>query len=158
MNLQERMRNENFVIVDIEAIKTSEQHSCVRKMYILSKDGMKDLEVEFVPCIWLSELSWKYKQSFFYCQHHIHKLNYYPPQHVTLKCKDAPNIVRNFDRNVKLMLYKGGDHEKKLARIIGMDSINIEDVGIQKVNSHDPKEEVNLYFNQLLHLGCILKL
>ena len=64
-NLQERMQNENFIIVDIEAIKTSEEHSCIRKLYILSKNGMKDLEVEFVPCKWLSELSWKYKQSFF---------------------------------------------------------------------------------------------
>ena len=157
-NLQERMQNENFIIVDIEAIKTSEEHSCIRKLYILSKNGMKDLEVEFVPCKWLSELSWKYKQSFFYCQRHIHKLNYYPPRHVSLKCKDAPSVVRNFDRNVNLMLYKGGEHEKELAEKIGMDSINIEDVGVQRVNSHDPKEEVNLYFNSLLHLGCILKL
>ena len=41
---------------------------------------------------------------------------------------------------------------------MGMDSINIEHVGVQKENSHDPKEEVNLYFNALLHLGCIPKL
>ena len=49
-NLLERMQNENFIIVGIEAIETSEEHSCIRKLYILSKNGMKDLEVEFVPC------------------------------------------------------------------------------------------------------------
>ena len=152
ISLLERIRNENFIIVDIEAIKISEDHACIRKIYILSKNGMKNLEVECTPCKWLCELPKKYKEAFFYCQRHIHKLNYYPPRYCTVKCNDVPNIVRNFDRNVKLMLYKGGEYEKKLARSIGMDSINIEEVGIQKVNSHNPKEEVNLYFNQLLHL------
>ena len=54
-----------MIIVDIEAIKTSEDQSCITKLYILSKDGIKDLEVKFVPFKWFSELSWKDKQSFF---------------------------------------------------------------------------------------------
>ena len=42
------MRNENFIIIDMEAIKTVEEHSGIRKLHILSKDGMKDLEVDHV--------------------------------------------------------------------------------------------------------------
>ena len=118
-SLQERMQNKNFIIVDIEAIKTSEVIHPLQGWY-----------ERFGNCKWLCELFWKEKQSFFYCQRYIHKLNFYPPRHVTLKRKDVPSIVRNFNQNVSLMLYKGVSHEKELVRIIGMDSINIEDVGI----------------------------
>ena len=46
--------------------------------------------------------------------------------------------------NANLIL-KGGTHEKDVSTEIGLDSVNIENVGVRRVNNHDPRQEVNLH-------------
>ena len=148
--------NENFILLDIEAIKTSDAHNCVRKLYMLGKDGLTCLEAEFLPCKRLRDLEKKYKKTFYFCQRNIHRLDYYHPT-TKLKCRDAKALVYNFAKSLdaKLVLYKGGHLEKDLCTVIGLDCMNIETVGVKKVYSHDPREEVNLYYQQLLNLDLI---
>ena len=56
--------------------------------------------------------------------------------------------------NANLIL-KGGTHEKDVSTEIGLDSVNIENVGVRKVNNHDPRQEVNLHYNQLIRLAWL---
>ena len=74
------MKEKNIAILDVEFIQSSKYHKCVRKFYILAKDGYTDMELDFRPCKPLNELSKAHQRSFRFCQHHIHKLSYYPSQ------------------------------------------------------------------------------
>ena len=47
----------------MEMIQTSKNHACVRKLYALSKDGERDLEMEFIPCVEFKQMEDKYKKS-----------------------------------------------------------------------------------------------
>ena len=49
--LKELMREKNWAIMDIEYIQTTTEHRCVRKLYMLAKDGYTDRELEFYPCV-----------------------------------------------------------------------------------------------------------
>ena len=57
------------------------------------------------------------------------------------------------DNDIELVLYKGGTIEKDLCRELDVDCMNIECFeGIEKASSHDPREEVNFYYNQLIRI------
>ena len=60
--------------------------------------------------------------------------------------------------NVERILYKAGSIEKRPREKIDIDSINIEDVGSKKGDSHSPKVEVNLHYNYLLNTGYLFEL
>ena len=55
----ELLNETNWAIMDIEYISTSETHRCVRKLYILGKNGKDELEVEFFLCAQYKELEKK---------------------------------------------------------------------------------------------------
>ena len=74
------LKEMNWAIMDVEYIQTSKTHKCVRKLYILAKDGFTDLEIEFYPCIKYAELEEKYQRSFRFCKSRVHRLEY-NPQH-----------------------------------------------------------------------------
>ena len=76
--LNDLMRKKNWAIMDVEYIQTSRGHRCIRKLYILAKDGFTDRELEFHPCVRYNSMSPQNKRSFHYCKTHIHKLPYYP--------------------------------------------------------------------------------
>ena len=67
----------HWALLDVEFIQSTKNHKCLRKMYILAKDGFTDWELEFYPCKKFKDLDIKYRKSFCYCRAHIHLLPYY---------------------------------------------------------------------------------
>ena len=152
-HVAEMMGEKNWAIMDIEYIRTSKTHRCVRKLYILAKDGLIDLELGFYPCKRYSEIERKYQQSFRFCRAHIHKLQY-DPKHYSPACSTLLAKVNIFivNNNIELILYKGGTVEKDLCSELCIPSANIEYFGeLEKVCSHNPKDEVNSYYAQLVN-------
>ena len=156
--LTELMREKNWAIMDVEYIQTSKDHRCVRKLYMLSKDGFTDKELEFHPCVRYRSMKKRNKQSFHYCKSHIHKLPFYPQTYAS-PCDTAVEKIGRFididDNNIDFFLYKGGEIESDLCSDIGIPSYNIECIkGLEKAYSHDPRTEVNCYYMQLVELNC----
>ena len=152
----QRLRRNIWAIVDIEYVQCTRTHKCIRKLYILANDGFTDMEMEFYPCKLYEELKKKYQHSFQFCFKHIHKLPYYP-QECSTPCSTAMEKIRRFimDNNIDLVLYKGGNVEKELCEELSIPSFNIEFFkGLIKSKSHDPRTEVNCYYEQLVQLGC----
>ena len=59
-------------------------------------------------------------------------------------------VVRN---GITMILFKGGIVERDMCRELGIESMNIELLGkVMKTSSHDPREEVNFYYDQLIDL------
>ena len=139
-----------WAVLDCEMIKTLEKHTCVRSMYILLENEVTNKYIEFLPCVDIKEIGFKYRRSFEYCTRYIHKLPYY-----TLKmsgpCYTAPTELERFIKknNVSLIFYKGGEMEKHLCEYIGVPSYNIELLGAPKVNSHNPRDEVVAHLKYL---------
>jgi len=142
----------NWAIMDVEYIRTSKTHRCIRKLYILAKDGFTDLELDFYPCARYKDLDKRYQRSFRFCKAHIHKLSYepnprYAPPCNTVLAKLNAFIVYN---DIDFILYKGGRIEKDLCEELDIPSYNIECFGeMGKTQSHDSKTEVNYYYANL---------
>ena len=49
-NVVPAMQSYNFALMDIQYIQVSKTHRCIRKVYILAKDGLF-LKSDFYPCI-----------------------------------------------------------------------------------------------------------
>ena len=139
-----------WCILDCEMIRTSREHACIRAMYALLEDGIIDKFLEFLPCTDIKLIGTKYQQSYKYCRKHIHKLPYYPIK-MSGPCLSAPVELERFikQNRVNVVFYKGGQAEKILCDHIGVLSHNIEDFGVPKINSHDPREEVIGHFTYL---------
>ena len=155
-HLKELMQEQNWALMDIEYIQTSKSHRCVRKLYMLAKDGYTYRELEFHPCVWYESMAQRYKRSFHYCKTHIHKLPYYPRGYA-FPCNTALRKIKRFidENGIDFVLYKGGEIEKDLCADIGIPSYNIECIkDLEKVYSHDPRTEVDCYYGQLIELGC----
>ena len=155
---KDMMEEKNFAIMDIEYIQTSETHRCIRKLNILGKDGFTVRELEFYPCKRYAELEKFHQRSFRFCQNQIHKLEYnpvrYAPPCTAVLAKVNEFIVYN---SIDFILYKGGTIERDLCSELRIPSYNMECLPeLETVHSHDPKTEVNLYYNQLVKLGYIL--
>ena len=150
---KEYIKAKNWALLDVEYIQCTLTHKCVRKLYILAKDGYMDLLLEFSPCQPLWKLSKKYQKTFRYCQRKIHKLSYYPLS-PSPPCWTVLKELNNFivDNDIELVFYKGGDIEKNLCQELDIQSYNIENFNIKKAYSHDPYEEVNYYYSQLIKM------
>ena len=144
-----------YILLDMEMIQSSKNHACVRKLYALSKDGKTDIEIEFEPCKKFIELEDKYKKSFLYCKKNIHKLSYYPSKKC-LPCIEAKDILKNFvlSLDADIIFYKGGIFERDISTEIGIGSFDIAQLGVKKVNSHDPKKEIQLHYKQIIRMHC----
>ena len=154
-----QMKDKNFAILDVEYIQASKNHKCIRKLYILAKDGCTDMELDFKPCKPLYELPKFYQRSFRFCENHIHKLPYYPAHKYAPRCSKVLERINAFIvyNNIDVIFYKGGDIEKQLCQKLCIPSYNLEclpDLG--KVESHDPQTEVNGYYKQLVNLGYVM--
>ena len=132
-----------WCILDCELIRTSSKHVCIRAMYVLLEDETTDKFLEFLPCVDIKLIETKYQQSYIYCRKWIHKLPYYPVK-MSGPCLTAPIELERFikQNKVNVVFYKGGQAEKILCDQIGVLSHNIEDFGVPKVKSHNPREEV----------------
>ena len=150
---KQRLNEKNWALLDIEYIQCTRTHKCIRKLYILAKDGYTDLKLEFFPCQPFPALERRYQRAFRYCQQEIHKLSYCP-EGPSSPCSTAAEKLNKFivDNEIDLVLYKGGIVEKNLCDELDIDSFNIElfEEDLEKVYSHDPYEEVNCYFIQLI--------
>ena len=61
------MKEKNWALMDIEYIQTLKNHRCIRKLYILAKDGFREKELEFYPCIQYRHMKRHNKGAFNYC-------------------------------------------------------------------------------------------
>ena len=138
-----------WAILDVEFIRTSSTHRCIRKLCIKTRLN-EVMEAEFYPCRRYKEIEEKYKQSFRYCQKYIHKLSYNPYKY-SPTCTKALLLLRKFiiDNDVEIIFYKGGTIERQMCHALDITSLNIEAFGVKKAQSHVPREEVDCYFNQL---------
>ena len=157
MDIKQRLRDNNFAIMDCEYIQTLAYHQCVRSMYILSKGGFTSENREFRACKRYYKLEDKYKRAFQYCRRHIHKLSY-EPKCPSPHCVQATTVLHEFivKHNIKLVLFKGGQIEKELCDMINFPSFNIESLkGIHKADTHDPSEEVHFHYKSLIQGGYV---
>ena len=148
---------EKFALMDIEYIQVSETHKCMRKLYILTRDGRAELESDFFPCVRYWDLSDMYKRTFHYCRKHVHKLRYDPVRY-SPECSKVGEILKNFvyRNNISLILYKGGTIERDLCEVLCIPSYNMECfTKLEKPGCHDPKKEICSYYDQLQKLGYI---
>ena len=155
IKIQQVILQRKYILLDMEMVQTSKNHACVRKLYALSKDGERDLEMEFIPCVEFKQMEDKYKKSFFYCKKNIHKLSYYPLKK-SLPCREAKYVLKNFvlSLDADIIFYKGGIFERDISTEIGIDSFDITQLGVKKVNSHDPKKEIQLHYKQIIRMHC----
>ena len=144
----------NWALLDIEFIQSTKNHKCLRKLYILAKDGFTHRELEFYPCKEFKDLDEQYKKSFRYCRANIHLLSYYPKKYAS-PCGIAITKIGKFieDNGIDLILYKGGCIEEEICKELCISSLNIEKLGkFEKPDSHDPYVEVHTYYEQLMQL------
>ena len=62
---KDAIRERGFVLLDCEGILVSKQHCCIRKLYMLAKDGMTECESEFNPCVEFNSLDKKISRCVF---------------------------------------------------------------------------------------------
>jgi len=150
---KEYVKTKNWALLDVEFIQCTRTHKCIRKLYMLAKDGYMDLLLEFFPCEPLHKLDKKYQRAFHYCQRKIHKLPYCPSP-LSPPCRTAVKELNNFivDNDIDLVFYKGGDVEKNLCTELDIQSFNIENFDLERVKSHDPYVEMNFYYRQLIDM------
>ena len=151
---KELLLEKNWAIMDIEYITTSRSHRCIRKLYILAKNGKDELEAEFFPCTQYKDLEKRYQRTFRFCRNHIHKLAYYPKPYSPW-CGTALEKINDFIvyNDIDLILYKGGTIEKDICRELDILSKNIECFkDLKKAYSHDPRTEVDCYFCQIVEM------
>ena len=141
------LKQENFILIDIEGIQISKDHICTRLLYMLSKDGWTSKTIEFIPCESLDKIDSKYQHAYKFCKRNIHGLEF-DPLEPSLQCGDAAREVKRFSEfcNSSLVLYKGGIIEKRLCESIKMRYLDIETLGAPRVNSHDPRTEINAHY------------
>ena len=146
------LAEKRWAILDVEFIRTSTRHRCIRKLYILTQNGF-DMEMEFHPCRPYKDLLLKYQRSFQFCRRHIHKLPY-TPWRVSPSCRYAVPKLNEFvvNNGIELILFKGGTIELELCNNLDIKNLNLESMNIEKAYSHDPREEVNFYYNQLINI------
>ena len=148
------LKDKSWAILDVEYIRTSSIHRCIRKLYILSANGYTDMEMEFYPCVRYKDVEAKYQRSFQFCRRNIHHLSFHPWKFSPL-CSQAVEKLNEFivNNDITLILFNGGTIERDLCEELHVESMNIgcfEEV--KKTYSHDPRKEVNFYYKQIVKI------
>ena len=84
----------------------------------------------------------------------IHNLSYNPWK-FSPRCSQAQQMLNEFvvRNGITMILFKGGIVERDMCREMSIESMNIELLGeVKKACSHDPRKEVNFYYDQLIIL------
>ena len=137
-----------WAILYVDFIRTTQRHRCIRKLYILTKNGF-EMEMEFCPCRRYRDLLLKYRRTYQFARRHIHQLTY-TPWGISLPCRQAVPKLNEFivNNGIDLILFQGGATEAEMCKELDIASINIETMNIKKVYS-SPREDMNFYYNQL---------
>ena len=136
-----------WMLMDLESICTSSTHRCIRKNYLLAKNGSVELELEFHPCIQFKDLGSRYKRSFLFCQCRIHRLSFCPEGYSPL-CGNVLAEIKNFIvcNGIQLGLYRDGVIKKELCNKLCIPSINIECfTDLENTHAHDPRFNIGQY-------------
>ena len=157
--------DKNYVVVDIEAISLSKNrvdlstgyyssiHNCIRKIALLFWDNSIQI-YEFCPCVTYSDLHKKERLSFNYCRRVIHGLSFVPFR-CNGKCADSLKLIRNLlrEKDVNIVLFKGGTLEKDLCRDLNIDCVDLEKLGVPKYRGkHDPLQEVIFFRDKFVEI------
>ena len=115
------LREKHWALLDVEFIRISLTHGCIRKLYILHD------------------------------KQHIHKLSYNPKFYSPECLLTLPILSKFIVCNgIELILYKGGTIKKDMCEALDMPSQDIECFEeLVKAHSHDPKFEVNFNYDQI---------
>ena len=151
---RELLMEKHWALLDVEFIRISPTHRCIRKLYILEENGYTDMELEVYPCERYNDLAPKYQRSFQYCKRHIHKLKYNPKKY-SPECLQIVPLLNRFivDSGIELILYKGGTIERDLSKELGVPSLNIECFEeLEKAYCHDPRTEVDCYYSEIVEM------
>ena len=60
----ELLMEKRWALLDVEFIQVTDTHRCIRKMYILAKNGYDESEMEFYPCKQYKDLEKNIKNVF----------------------------------------------------------------------------------------------
>ena len=152
-----------YAIIDIEAINLSKSrsltpgkysrcHNCLRKVAILLYSD-ECVVYEGQPCVRQENLTKKELETFNFCRDKIHHLSYYPPSFYRpfTVCRNIPEMVKDYlhFNNISIVYYKGGCLEKDLCEKIGLESRNLEELGVKKARTHDPLAEVKFFKREI---------
>ena len=79
----------------------------------------------------------------------------YNPKQYSPICSTVLDKINEFIvyNDIELVLYKGGTIEKDLCSELDIPSLNIEIFeDLEKAQSHDPRFEVNFYYDQIVNM------
>ena len=142
-----QMKKYNWGLVDFIYIRTSPNHLCIRKIFVITENGKK-IEVEFSPCKEMKDLEKKY-QRLFYIRNQIP----YEPKLPSQKCCEAIKELNRIAKvnNVEIIVHYGME---KVIKEYYYD-INVPDYGIEaftEIDTVNSNEPVYNYFLQLIEL------
>ena len=90
----ELLSEKRWILLDVEFIRVTSIHRCIRKLHILAENGQTKMELAFYPCEKYKDLEQKYQKSFRSCHPYIYQLSYnskkYPPycRHGSITAKE----------------------------------------------------------------------
>ena len=98
-----------WAVLKIDAIRTSPDHCCIRRLYIGDKTGRHYIEMEFYPCQALKKLSPDLQARFHHERARVHGLSYNPIKR-SLPCCKAIIKIKDFIvyNNIETVLFNGG--------------------------------------------------
>ena len=150
--MAESLDGKHWAILDVQNIKISPRHRCVRRLYLATKNGA-EIEMEFCPCKPYRDILLKYRRSFQFCKNHIHNLTY-TPWGISAPCEISRLKLEELvaTHGIDLILYKGGSLEAELCKKLNIDCKNLETMDIEKSYSLNPRQEIDFYYNQLINI------
>ena len=113
------------------------------------------MTLEFQLCVSWDNLDDIERRSFLHCKKRIHGLSFTPCSPTSL-CDNAVQIIGQIleNRQIDLILFKGGQLEMDLADKLGIEFRNLEDFGVPRFPGgiHDPAAEVHFFRKQFLEI------
>ena len=156
--------DKKWLLMDIEYVQLAKHrdfrqgnnsrcHQCKRKLAIITYNKHK-VVYEAYPCVKERELTAKEYSHFSFARRIIHKLDF-EPKFRFKQCKYMTRVVQRLirDYDIEILTYKGGLVEKDFAIDLGIESINLEDLGVKKVQSYDPLTEIRDHLRQLKEIA-----
>ena len=115
------------IFMDIEGIRVSKTHICIRKLAMVNINNTKErLVIEGYPCKKFDDIEGKYQRSFIHCFKKIHSLCYYPQGKHVLCSQISDDLRRRFNVGKCHFYYKGGQLEKDFLTTLDVKGTDIE--------------------------------
>ena len=109
VELMKEFADDLWAVLKIDAIRTSPDHCCIRRLYIGDKTGRHYVEMEFYPCQALKKLNPDLQARFHHERARVHGLTYNPIKR-SLPCCKAITKIKDFIvyNNIETVLFNGG--------------------------------------------------